>query len=225
MKRKLLKSFCTLFTVLILVTGTTSCGTSDKSDFSGYDNDTSEFDAVGYVKSVLDANYHHEYTEYAKYRDISEADAKEELEKELDTQVDAELSELDDMGAFSETEKEEYKTMIEKIQGLASYEVTDASKDKSDNFSVTLKLTPSNVYQTIEDNMTTVAQEMAEQEIDITEASNFQALLIDSIQTSIDGNVYGKPVTINIKLTKDSDDAYGISDADMQKINETLFPE
>ena len=73
--------------------------------------------------------------------------------------------------------------------------------------------------------MSTIAQKMAEQEIDITEASNFQNLLIDSIQTSIDGNVYGKPVTVRIHLTKDLDDAYGISDTDMQKINENLFPE
>lgn len=222
MKRKLLKPLCTLFSALALVVGTTSCGTSG-SDLLG--SGTSEFDAVGYVKSVLDANYHHEYTEYAKYRGLSEADAKNELEKELDAQVDTELSELDDMGAFSDEEKEEYKTMVEKIQSLASYEVTAASKDKTDNFSVTLKLTPSNVYQTLEDNMTSIAQEMAEQEIDITEASNFQDLLIDSIQTSIDGNVYGKPTTIRIHLIKDSDDAYGVTDADMQKINETLFPE
>lgn len=222
MKRKLLKSFCTLFTALTIVAGTTSCGATGSDVFG---SGTSEFDAVGYVKSVLDANYHHEYTEYAKYRNLSEADAKKELEKELDTQVDAELSELDDMGAFSEDEKEEYKTMVEKIQSLASYEVTAASKDKADNFSVTLKLTPSNAYQTIEDNMTSLAQEIAKQEIDITESSNFQDLLIDSIQTSIDGNVYGKPVTVRIHLTKDSDDAYGISDTDMQKIDETLFPE
>ena len=29
------------------------------------------FDASGYVESVLDANYHGEYEEYAGYRDIS----------------------------------------------------------------------------------------------------------------------------------------------------------
>ena len=41
-----------------------------------------DFDAKGYVKSVLDAHYHGEYKDYAKYLDISEEEAKAESKEE-----------------------------------------------------------------------------------------------------------------------------------------------
>lgn len=212
MNKHLLKSISALLTTVLLLSGLTACGTS-------------EFDATGYTKSVLDANFHHEYTDYAKYREITEAEAIKELEKSLNDHVDAELSSLDSMGSFSAEEKEEYKTIFKKVQELASYEVQDASKEKNGNFTVTIQITPSNVYQTLEENITTTAQEMAKQEIDLTESSNFHTLLIDSMQASIDENVYGKSVSIKIQVKKDSNGTYGISDSDMQKINDTLFPE
>ena len=127
--------------------------------------------------------------------------------------------------ADTEEEKQEYKDMLVKIDNLAKYEVKEAKEDKDGNFTVTIEVTPSDVYQTLEDNSTAVAQEMMDQGQDVSQAdaSMFQDLLIQSMQKSIDGNTYGD-TTIEIAVTKDSDGQYGISDSDMEKISTALFP-
>ena len=160
-----------------------------------------KFDAEAYVRGVMDANYKQKYDEYAKARGISEKDAKAEIEDTLDEQVDTELSGLEALGDFTE-------------------------EDKDGNFTVTIEVTPSDVYQTLEDNSTAVAQEMMDQGQDVSQAdaSMFQDLLIQSMQKSIDGNTYGDTTTIEIAVTKDSDGQYGISDSDMEKISTALFP-
>ena len=128
--------------------------------------------------------------------------------------------------ADTEEEKQEYKDMLVKIDNLAKYEVKEAKEDKDGNFTVTIEVTPSDVYQTLEDNSTAVAQEMMDQGQDVSQAdaSMFQDLLIQSMQKSIDGNTYGDTTTIEIAVTKDSDGQYGISDSDMEKISTALFP-
>ena len=178
------------------------------------------------VRGVMDANYKQKYDEYAKARGISEKDAKAEIEDTLDEQVDTELSGLEALGDFTEEEKQEYKDMLVKIDNLAKYEVKEAKEDKDGNFTVTIEVTPSDVYQTLEDNSTAVAQEMMDQGQDVSQAdaSMFQDLLIQSMQKSIDGNTYGDTTTIEIAVTKDSDGQYGISDSDMEKISTALFP-
>lgn len=185
-----------------------------------------KFDAEAYVRGVMDANYKQKYDEYAKARGISEKDAKAEIEDTLDEQVDTELSGLEALGDFTEEEKQEYKDMLVKIDNLAKYEVKEAKEDKDGNFTVTIEVTPSDVYQTLEDNSTAVAQEMMDQGQDVSQAdaSMFQDLLIQSMQKSIDGNTYGDTTTIEIAVTKDSDGQYGISDSDMEKISTALFP-
>ena len=90
-------------------------------------------------------------------------DAKAEIEDTLDEQVDTELSGLEALGDFTEEEKQEYKDMLVKIDNLAKYEVKEAKEDKDGNFTVTIEVTPSDVYQTLEDNSTAVAQEMMDQ--------------------------------------------------------------
>lgn len=57
-----------------------------------------DFDAKGYVKSVLDAHYHGEYKDYAKYLDISEEEAKADLDKDVDQQIDQEVAAIIDLG-------------------------------------------------------------------------------------------------------------------------------
>ena len=54
-----------------------------------------DFDAAGYTKSVLDANYHAQYDKYAEYRGISESDAKKEVTEGMRTQIESAFSGMD----------------------------------------------------------------------------------------------------------------------------------
>lgn len=64
---KRMKRVLALGMAVLMCMGLTACG--------------KDFDAAGYTKSVLDANYHAQYDKYAEYRGISESDAKKESDR------------------------------------------------------------------------------------------------------------------------------------------------
>lgn len=183
-----------------------------------------QFDAAAYTKSVLDANYQQNFTEYAEFCGITEEEAKKELQNSIDEQVDAELSSISSLGEFTDEEKQEYKDMLIEVNKLGKYEVQEAIEDEDGNFTVTICITPANVFQTLQDNSTTIAEDMVNEGLDITDAGTFQKLLIQSLQKSLDENEYSDPTNIEISVTKDSNNQYGISDSDLQLLSDTMFP-
>ena len=66
---KRMKRVLALGMAVLMCMGLTACG--------------KDFDAAGYTKSVLDANYHAQYDKYAEYRGISESDAKKEVTEQI----------------------------------------------------------------------------------------------------------------------------------------------
>lgn len=210
MNKGLMKKTSALMLAVLLTFSVTACG--------------KKFDAAAYTKSVLDANYQQNFTEYAEFCKITEDEAKEELQKTIDEQVEAELTGLSSLGEFTDEEKQEYKDLLMEVNKLAKYEVQEATEDEDGNFTVTISITPANVFQTLEDNSTAIAENMVKEGLDITDASTFQKLLIQSLQKSLDENEYNEATSIEISVAKDSNNQYGISDSDLQLISDTLFP-
>nr|WP_296267684.1 hypothetical protein [uncultured Merdimonas sp.] len=180
------------------------------------------FDASGYVKSVLDANYQGEYEEYADFRDISVDDAKAEIEKSRQEQVDAEFTDFD---GITEEGKEAYANSLTELDKLMHYEVGEAKENDDGSFTVPVTIEPTNVYQTVEQHSSDVTTEMLEQGTDPSTPEGFAQVLNESMKRAMDGIEYSDPETIEITVAQDSDGAYGISDADMQKIAETMMPQ
>lgn len=181
-----------------------------------------DFDAAGYTKSVLDANYHGEYKEYAKFRDISEKEAEKEVE---DNRVDLVESELAEIGEVSDEIKSTYLEKTKEIEKLAKYEVKEAKKQDDDSFIVTVEVTPSEVYMILETQAEEVAQEMFDAGDDPSaDVDTFVELLFESIDRAIENNTYGEATTIEVKVTPDKDGAYGLADSEMEKLEEALFP-
>ena len=78
---KRMKRVLALGMAVLMCMGLTACG--------------KDFDAAGYTKSVLDANYHAQYDKYAEYRGISESDAKKEVTEGMRTQIESAFSGMD----------------------------------------------------------------------------------------------------------------------------------
>ena len=163
-----------------------------------------DFDAKGYVKSVLDAHYHGEYKDYAKYLDISEEEAKADLDKDVDQQIDQEVGAIIDLGD----------------EGKARYK-----KQDNGNYVVTVEVEPSNIYQTLEQNSTSVTEEKVNQGLTPSDPAVFADILVESIQKSIDGNTYGDATTVEVNVTKDDNGAYGLEESEVQKLADALFPQ
>lgn len=200
-----------IFTAVLLAAGLGFCGCKS----------TGSFDASGYVESVLDANYYGEYEDYARFRGISEEEAMTELEE---NRADRTEDEFVGFGEISEDEKAAYSGLMTELDKLMRYEVGEAGENDDGSYTVPVTIEPANVYQTLEQYSAEVTGEMLEQGKDPSVPDRFVQVLNESLKRAIDGIEYKEPVTIEIVVSRDSEGAYGISDADMQKIAETMMP-
>ena len=111
-----------------------------------------DFDAAGYTKSVLDANYHGEYKDYAKFRNLSEDEAKAEIEDAMDAQVEAAFLGQD----VSDEAKAKYREAVMGIMKLSKYEVKEAKKEDDGSYTVIVEIEPVNAFSMANDAFTEI---------------------------------------------------------------------
>lgn len=181
-----------------------------------------EFDAKTYVQSSLDACYHGEFADYADLMGISEEDAKNQFEEDFDEKI---RQQFDDSDPITEEGIAAYAGKMKEIKALAKYEVQDAEKAEDGSYTVSVKVEPSNVFQTLEESSVTVSNEKIQQGLDGTDPEVFASVLTESIQKSIDQNSYGEPVIVKVTVKKDHVGSYGLDASEMNKLETAMFPD
>ena len=154
----------------------------------------SNFDVQSYVKSSLDAEYHREYADYANLMEISE----------------------EEIAAYTEKMAE--------VKKLAKYKVQDEKKDEDGNYTVSVKVEPSDVFQTLQQSSAEVSKEKIAQGMKETDPGVFASVLTESVQKSIDKNSYGTPVTVTVKVEKNHSGTYELSETERSKLETAMFP-
>ena len=163
----------------------------------------SDFDAKSYVKSSLDAEYHREYTDYANLMEISEDVSSDNITEE-------------EIAAYTEKMAE--------VKKLAKYKVQDEKKDEDGNYTVSVKVEPSDVFQTLQQSSAEVSKEKIAQGMKETDPGVFASVLTESVQKSIDKNSYGAPVTVTVKVEKNHSGTYELSETERSKLETAMFP-
>ena len=163
----------------------------------------SDFDAKSYVKSSLDAEYHREYTDYANLMEISEDVSSDNITEE-------------EIAAYTEKMAE--------VKKLAKYKVQDEKKDEDGNYTVSVKVEPSDVFQTLQQSSAEVSKEKIAQGMKETDSGVFASVLTESVQKSIDKNSYGAPVTVTVKVEKNHSGTYELSETERSKLETAMFP-
>ena len=180
-----------------------------------------EFDAAGYTKSVLDANYHEEYAKYAEFRNLSEKEAAKEIEDNRTALAERELTGI---GEPTEEKIAAYVASTKTLEKLAKYEVKEAKEQEDGSYIVTVEITPSLVYTKIEENSAALTEEMiAAGESPLESEQAFFKLLNESIARAVEANEYDEPTTFEVKVTADESGAYGIDESQMADIQDALF--
>ncbi|MGE9301671.1 hypothetical protein ACPW7I_00705 [Mediterraneibacter faecis] len=163
----------------------------------------SDFDAKSYVKSSLDAEYHREYTDYANLMEISEDVSSDNITEE-------------EIAAYTEKMAE--------VKKVAKYKVQDEKKDEDGNYTVSVKVEPSDVFQTLQQSSAEVSKEKIAQGMKETDPGVFASVLTESVQKSIDKNSYGAPVTVTVKVEKNHSGTYELSETERSKLETAMFP-
>ena len=157
-----------------------------------------DFDAKSYVQSSLDAYYHGDYKDYANLLEISEKDAKKEIEEDFNESIQ---QQFDDSDNITDKGMADYVEKLAEVKKLAKYKVQDV-KEEDGVYTVSVQVEPSNVFQTLQQSSAEVSKEKIAQGMKETDPGVFASVLTESVQKSIDKNSYGAPVTVTVKVEK-----------------------
>ena len=180
-----------------------------------------DFDAKSYVQSFLDAEYHREYADYANLMEISEEDVKKQVEENFNESIRQQFASSDNI---TEEEIAAYTEKMAEVKKLAKYKVQDEKKDEDGNYTVSVKVEPSDVFQTLQQSSAEVSKEKIAQGMKETDPGVFASVLTESVQKSIDKNSYGDPVTVTVKVEKNHSGTYDLSETERNKLETVMFP-
>ena len=85
-----------------------------------------DFDVKSYVQSSLDAYYHGEYKDYANLLEISEKDAKKEIEEDFNESIQ---QQFDDSDNITDKGIADYAKKLAEVKKLAKYKVQDVKEE------------------------------------------------------------------------------------------------
>ncbi len=180
-----------------------------------------DFDAKSYVQSSLDAYYHGDYKDYANLLEISEKDAKKEIEEDFNESIQ---QQFDDSDNITDKGIADYAKKLVEVKKLAKYKVQDEKKDEDGNYTVSVKVEPSDVFQTLQQSSAEVSKEKIVQGMKETDPGVFASVLTESVQKSIDKNSYGDSVTVTVKVEKNHSGTYELSETERSKLETAMFP-
>ena len=175
-----------------------------------------DFNAKSYVQSSLDAEYH-----YANLMEISEEDVKKQVEEDFNESIRQQFASSDNI---TEEEIAAYTEKMAEVKKLAKYKVQDEKKDEDGNYTVSVKVEPSDVFQTLQQSSAEVSKEKIAQGMKETDPGVFASVLTESVQKSIDKNSYGAPVTVTVKVEKNHSGTYELSETERNKLETAMFP-
>ena len=179
-----------------------------------------DFDAKSYVQSSLDAYYHGEYKDYANLLEISEKDAKKEIEEDFNESIQ---QQFDDSDNITDKGIADYAEKLTEVKKLAKYKVQDV-KEEGGVYTVSVQVESSNVFQTLQQSSAEVSKEKIAQGMKETDPGVFASVLTESVQKSIDKNSYGEPVTVTVKVEKNHSGTYELSETERNKLETAMFP-
>ena len=180
-----------------------------------------DLDAKSYVQSSLDAYYHGDYKDYANLLEISEKDAKKEIEEDFNESIQ---QQFDDSDNITDKGIADYAKKLVEVKKLAKYKVQDEKKDEDGNYTVSVKVEPSDVFQTLQQSSAEVSKEKIAQGMKETDPGVFASVLTESVQKSIDKNSYGDSVTVTVKVEKNHSGTYEMSETEGSKLETAMFP-
>ena len=179
-----------------------------------------DFDAKSYVQSSLDAYYHGEYKDYANLLEISEKDAKKEIEEDFNESIQ---QQFDDSDNITDKGIADYAEKLTEVKKLAKYKVQDV-KEEDGVYTVSVQVEPSNVFQTLQQSSAEVSKGKIAQGMKETDPGVFASVLTESVQKSIDKNSYGEPVSVTVKVEKNHSGTYELSETERSKLETAMFP-
>ena len=188
------------------------------------------FDPQKYVQAFLDVSYKQKTESYIKQTGISEKEAKQIFEDNLDYTMEKFPEHV-----MTDEMTEEYRKLFADLAKETSYTVGEATREENGTYQVVLTVKPITLLKDTYAEFQEKAQEYATKVSN--DVMNGQAMPEETqMQTEIyqiyyevlsqaaeKGLKYGKPNKIVLHVEKDKEGKYGIRKADLQNLDHLLI--
>lgn len=209
MKKKMKKYFAFFVATVMTLAMLTGCGM--KAD-----------DAREYVQAALDASYKGDFKEYVKITESTEEEAKALYDGNME-QIMQSLGMGDSM---TEEMRAKYEELFKSIFSKAKYTVGEA-KETEEGFEVEVQTEQLQLFSELENDLieemekdlSGLEKQPTEEEINTIALENMHSLLTEKLSDP----AYGEAQTITVRVTKDEDGVWNISEEDLTAVDEALF--
>lgn len=191
---------------------------------------TNRFDPVEYVQAVLDASYKKQTESYVEITGVSEEEAEQIFEENLDATM-----EQFESSPMPEELKPKYRELFARLAEHVSYTVGEAVHEEDGSYSVPVKVKPLTLFADTYDTFRQKAQEYADQ---VTESvmggaemptdNEMQArvyeIYYEVLSDGINGGMmYGESKDVTLHVRKNDSGEYEIDDSDMKELDSLLI--
>lgn len=187
-----------------------------------------KFDCGAYVKACLDSQFKGEYEEYVKLTKST----KEEAEKLYNDGLDSFMAEYEAL-SLSDDIKGKLRQAYADLLKSAKYAVKE-TKEEGKTTIVVVEIEPMTCFETYEEDLTEIqSQYLADLQakVDAGEEVPDQAtmmeqmaqLIYDDLVARVSTIEYGEKITMDVRVTKGSDNVYTASETDLAAVAEAAF--
>lgn len=221
---RLRRKLTALLLALVLTLALTACGQEEPQ---------ANFDAKVYVEGLLRGTYMGEFSqEYLDLVGLTEAEGQNVYERSiyLEAQVFAYLYNIE----YPEDLYEEIMDLYREVYSYAKFEVVSAVREEDGSYSVQVDIEPIDIVQRVEKRLDKVlaafSTKYSTEALNTMTDEDYRAydaewarLIIDAYKKALPetGNLEKRSVTV--KLEKDEDGYYSISDEEFKKLGEYII--
>lgn len=181
-----------------------------------------------YAQSILDASYKADFDEYTKQTESTEEEAEQLYESNIDQMLT--IAGFDSAGLSDEL-LENYRQLFKDMLTLAEYEVGDVTEEEDGSFTVSVTAKPLTAFEGLEAEVTEAVQAELSEITDISQIPGQDEInqmvfqkMYESLKKRMESPTYGDPQQAELHVSKDSDNVYSVSEADLTALDGILFP-
>lgn len=181
-----------------------------------------------YAQSILDASYKADFDEYTKQTESTKEEAEQLYESNIDQMLT--IAGFDSAGLSDEL-LENYRQLFKDMLTLAEYEVGDVTEEEDGSFMVSVTAKPLTAFEGLEAEVTEAVQAELSGITDISQIPGQDEInqmvfqkMYESLKKRMESPTYGDPQQAELHVSKDSDNVYSVSEADLTALDGILFP-
>lgn len=181
-----------------------------------------------YAQSILDASYKADFDEYTKQTESTKEEAEQLYESNIDQMLT--IAGFDSAGLSDEL-LENYRQLFKDMLTLAEYEVGDVTEEDDGSFTVSVTAKPLTAFEGLEAEVTEAVQAELSGITDISQIPGQDEInqmvfqkMYESLKKRMESPTYGDPQQAELHVSKDSDNVYSVSEADLTALDGILFP-